>query len=782
VTVERARRTFRWGRIGAAGALVLGAWAAVAAVDAAVGKVQRDAEARAARALPPAVASAPRAGERAFVLIVDSLRAETADALPALRDLRARGAFLRVRNTQDAATVPSIRAAFTGEPQRSIFAFARNFVKVGGSWSSVFGDLAARGQTSAAFSDGAFFELRGAIAEVHDHDPPPGDDEERQRRGFAQALALFGQGRHRLVVFHVTLGDSAAHATGVGSAPYRRAFETIDALIREADAAVPANETFVVFGDHGHDLQGRHFPGLNIPTVALYRGPGFVPGAVAGPVPLTIHRYLLSWALGLPLPAAYRGGAAPGVLRAEGALPAAYAAPPAEISSVADRRARLAWMLPLYGAIAAVAAFGARRLATRPMPWRAALAASAALVAGFAAWGFELHGWRLAVAPLRATQVWTLWLGVLAVGAGGVGVGLVPPMAVLWAALAVPALLLFPSAGREGWADGMGRVWAIGLAVLVIAWARRRALERAWRLTEAERLALVALPFLACCAMPFFYAETGGLEFNWIGYLTSNRYEFWVVLSVGVRAVLFVRPERGRFATLVGLAVVALLSVVSFGGALAGAPVRLAVAVGLAAAAIAARRHARTRAAASILVNAALLLAFRATVVLDERVFLQLELLLAGLRVTMLVGRVLGRAEDGPSLAAWLEAMALLVTAWSTLALTLYRLEWHILYEFFAPATVEQRIGLFLPVIVGRYALPLVLARRLLAEARPPGDGGAWRAAFGVAAGKTASLVLIASGYAIYDPTSELFTQAIMNVLTFSVPLLALAYEPREVA
>jgi hypothetical protein len=121
--------------------------------------------------------------------------------------------------------------------------------------------------------------------------------------------------------------------------------------------------------------------------------------------------------------------------------------------------------------------------------------------------------------------------------------------------------------------------------------------------------------------------------------------------------------------------------------------------------------------------------------------------------------------------------MALVVAAWTTLALTLHRLEWRFLYDLVAPPVVERHVGLFLPLILGRYALPLILARRLLAEARGrEGDGAS---AYAVAATKVVTLTLVATGYGLFDPTGELFTEAVQNVLTFTVPLLALAYQPR---
>ncbi len=75
-----------------------------------------------------------------------------------------------------------------------------------------------------------------------------------------------------------------------------------DALL---DRAVSATDTLVVMGDHGHDERGAHLLGREVPTLALYRGPAFTPGADLGVVSITPHRALLGRALGLAVPASY---------------------------------------------------------------------------------------------------------------------------------------------------------------------------------------------------------------------------------------------------------------------------------------------------------------------------------------------------------------------------------------------------------------------------------------------------------------------------------------------
>jgi hypothetical protein len=179
--------------------------------------------------------------------------------------------------------------------------------------------------------------------------------------------------------------------------------------------------------------------------------------------------------------------------------------------------------------------------------------------------------------------------------------------------------------------------------------------------------------------------------------------------------------------------------------------------------------------------TAALMLLYRATVVLEERTLLEMEILFAALRLSALVGTALGDRRDQRWFAAWLEGAALLVTVWSTLALTLNRLEWAILYRFFEPVDVMHHVGWLMPIILGRYAIPLIIARRLLAEARPADSRGTWRAACAMLVGKLATLVLMVIGSGILDPSNEPFRIAVQGVVTVSVLALALLTNPRPV-
>jgi hypothetical protein len=122
-----------------------------------------------------------------------------------------------------------------------------------------------------------------------------------------------------------------------------------------------------------------------------------------------------------------------------------------------------------------------------------------------------------------------------------------------------------------------------------------------------------------------------------------------------------------------------------------------------------------------------------------------------------------------------------LVAVWSTLALTLNRLEWAVLYRFFEPVAVMHHVGWLMPVILFRYAIPLIVARRLLAEAQPSEGRGTWRAACAILTARLATLVLIVIGMGVLDPSNEPFRTAVQSVVTVSVLALALLMNPRPV-
>ncbi len=462
---------------------------------------------------------------RAFVLLVDSWRYETAmDAsiMPAAAALRERGAHARMSTTRDAVTTPALRAAFTGREHFALFSFARNLWHREEGFESIFTQLDAAGRRVAIWSDGSFrqFGRSGLVEqrtnEIQDSSDPPGlwwleAEVPRQNRAVEAALETFLEGSHDLVIVHVTYADHAGHRWGVHEADYRRMFGLVDGLIARLEQAIPPESAFLVMGDHGHDERGRHMMGLDVPTAIVVRGPGFRPGADLGEVAIHDTRYFLSWALKLDLPAGYGGGRHPAALVAPGAIPsgferAADGSPGG--SGRASPRGRFALMVLCLGVLAAL---WVRVVRLPSSPW---LSAAAWLCLGiFVAGDAYVAGppsclalGALALARPVAGRRWTwreaLWLvvpaaGVIACTQWGYVLSMLRPLVhypryVLWAPLlaallaaglplavfrgatlttwlywAIGSVALFPSVERYGAPATMAPVW--GACLLYVA-------------------------------------------------------------------------------------------------------------------------------------------------------------------------------------------------------------------------------------------------------------------------------------------------------------------------
>jgi hypothetical protein len=123
---------------------------------------------------------------------------------------------------------------------------------------------------------------------------------------------------------------------------------------------------------------------------------------------------------------------------------------------------------------------------------------------------------------------------------------------------------------------------------------------------------------------------------------------------------------------------------------------------------------------------------------------------------------------------AMLMLLSVVVAGWVTVAWTLHMFEWGVVYDWFPAAFVEENALLFVPIINGRYLIPVLMARLLLAEqlgdrqAYP--SGHVWTAA----GAKVVSLALILTGigYAIAD--SEVYLESIQEAACLAVFVVAL--------
>ena len=712
---------------------------------------------------PAAVAARPTSrwhggSQRAFVLLVDSLRhADATDAalMPNLARLRAAGLSARVATTPDAVTVPAIRAAFSGRSQVRLFGFVENFIRGDVGLPSLFSQLDAEKRCSVAYSDGAFAQFGRRTPREKPNETVGMAEVAGQNDAVRLAFGEHAAGRCDLTVVHITYVDHTAHSYGVDHPRHRAVHAVVDDMIGKLAAAISPDDTFVVFGDHGHDLSGRHAMGLDVPTFALYRGPGFCAGCNPGTLPIAEHRFLLGWALETPLPADYGGGAHPDLLRATGPRPAGYDGPARAPRVTAGHAApRQAARLAVLALLLAVVAVRFKRLwidvpplPRRRQPWL--WAAGGAL--GLVSWGVLLA----AVRP---------WLHEPSFPDLAVGWALLATvlLAVVWrvrsprpAWLALGAVLLigFPTVYRYGAPGSLVPAW---LAALGVAVAAQRRVSGA----AAGELALAALllaPFLGVDAADFAFDRWLGLP-----QLLGGAYLAPALLGLIAKGVLLIRRRDSRRVQGLGLALLAFLTWLE--AAVARPTPELAVAaVALGLAAWLRWRRKGTdeeSAPARLLVIAGGLTLVHATVHVPPDRALWLDAFLAA---AVLSARVLRRTTP-PALLAGGRALLLLLgltaAGWTSLTWTVQPLEWNFLYTWFPARAVESAVWLFLPAILARYAIALWLWRRLVdAELGPP-DRASRALGIAVMGLKVAALVLLTAGLGLWLPTSDVYLEA----------------------
>jgi hypothetical protein len=718
---------------------------------------------------------------RMLVLLLDSLRYETAvdpALMPNLVALRAESTFARVKSTRDAVTVSSVRAAFTGRDGTRILAFVSNFLSRNAGIESVFTDLAALGRKSVTLSDNAFkqFGLVGRREFANGGDDPT--EVHDQGLAGAWAAALYRRGDYDLCVMHVTYTDHIAHKAGVGSPLYVQRFSAADRLVAKLAASVEPEDTFVVMGDHGHDLKGRHTFGLDVPTFALYRGSRFRQGHDLGTMSIRDHRYLMGWALGLALPPAYTGGHYPDALVSPVPLPRDYAESRRADAQTAPEDPHRGREVAYGATVAALCVlFAAWVLSLRPSrgdrrPLRVFVDAALLLVVGaaFVACGaafYEIRPWLHEPRFVTIAAFWAgLWLVALVVARRRRDAKLG------WPLLALPLFVLVPTVYRYGAAPALAPVWVGFILCAALAtggptYSPLAGNERDsnWRSPLFGVLVLtVAMlyPFSGAEASNcrfdtwvFFPFEVGGSGGVWVWIVLALLAKFVLLLRRGVEAqtqragilgvMLLTAVEANRPSALPELALALVLLFVAWR---AKAPPRWSLAPDVA------------RPPADVGLITGVLLLFMALTQADTEVYLWLDCLLAALYCS---GKLVALAV--PASARTLGYTLLLLfawfgTGWVSFAWTVHRLEWHFLYELFAAPTVERYVWFFIPLILARYLLPLLLGRALLAESLDHPELDVRRLVWTLAGAKVLTVLLFTAGIGWANPQSDVYLEA----------------------
>ena len=725
---------------------------------------------RHADAAPVAAVSAPDPAPL-FVIFVDSLRYETAmdeTIMPALAALRHQGPSAKMNTTYQAHTVPSLRAIFTGGSSSGVFNVITDFRRSNLRLASLFSELRASGRASASWSSGQFNQFGDTLEHRFVPSLPgagAGGDPmlNRDQRRIAAALELFATGRHALVIAHIEFTDYAGHEFGIYRPDYRRYFSAADALVAEAVRRLPANASLAVLGDHGHDERGAHKAGLDIPTVAVFRGPAFRAGFNLGTIEITEVGYFLHAALRQPLNRAAFAQAALNPALEPGAEP-----PALRTFSATAATPQLPFLVPIAFVLLAAAAWRLWRGSEATVQTLAWTALAATLVPGIA--GPTLAA-ALALAALLVRPIGKESLVAVTVGTALVLFGLQlrhapgsPPLGpwVAGALIATAAIATCrrPLAERPIWLAGVAAatVWlaepwqhaagwlaatlfaGLGLIWLVAAPARRAP----WTIAAVALLSLTfasfyrldstghwafATPKSLGAIVPFAIAAGAAKLFLLRRFAPANRLGFAVALIAavllgleqwGVDRSVFDWHERVAATGLVAL----------FGGAWL----------------IARCKGAQTW--TPLLGVAALFALFYHGVRAQPFHHAWTDLLFAGF---FLAGTLAPDARARAWLGAGVVALSFtLVQGWLPGGV-----EWQAIYDWFPAEMVEAHVGWFIPWILFRETLPLWIGRQIIVRAGAPDAKWPGAAVAQLVGAWVVGLVLVRIGHFATAPTIE---------------------------
>lgn len=740
--------------------------------------LDRDPRRTSAPPVPPAAGeaaeiNAPGSG-RVFILFIDSWRhqAVTDPALmPGVPALREKGVFAEVETVHDAITVPAIRAAFTGHDHFQVLGFVRNFMSAAPGIQSLFSQMKARGDRLTIYSDKKTFHQFGTdtagIKSFETEEAITGENQVKQAR---EVFQQFCEGEDRAAIYHVVFLDYMAHATGVRHPLYGAVSRLSNDLITDLAAALPANDTLIVFGDHGHDDNGRHVVGLDIPTAFLALGPGFRKGVDLGRIHITAYRYLVGWALKLPLAHDYPAARYPEALEpAPGPVPAGYFEKSGGNETKQQRSGRhppLLYVSLILGVTAAAAAWLVGRNALgssgRTGSFHLTLLALGAVLA-LVAWGAALAHLRpLVHEPEYETlrNIWIVALVFLLILHWRFG-----PATAGWIGLAVPFLLLWPTTYRYGAPPALVPAW--------VCWATGTFL---WSLRGGGRWhavsAVACFAGIALFLQPYIFAEAFTFEFtHWIplSYTLRPYSPTGIAVLGAVAALVILFPRPFHWLKLLMAASFAAYVACVFRTLAPSSVLHIAVALGSFVAALLLKWHARriSQPPPTEVVHcyvAGLFAAFFYSVRLGPEMYLFALLTTAALRLSALLVRHLpSGVRDARSHAVLLIVFGAISSIWATTGWGMRKLEWGFLYDYVPAGIVENQVGFFLPLIALKLCLPALIARAVvLLEMRDvpmPAEGAAF-----VAGVKILALLALGIGIHLAAPGSDLYMEAVQQI------------------
>jgi hypothetical protein len=327
--------------------------------------------------------------------------------------------------------------------------------------------------------------------------------------------------------------------------------------------------------------------------------------------------------------------------------------------------------------------------------------------------------------------------------------------------LAVPLFFAVPTVYRYGAPVALGPAWLGWLGCIGLLLAA----------LPLPRPPLAGAVLLCTMLVPFGFAESSGFRFDeWVLWPPAVLPQGFLLLSLVAKWVVLV-PARIPRSVADGreLALGVLAGLLLTAAQLGAVPDMLQLAAALALLVLWAVAGPQRATTAGI---GGLLLLHHYAVRVPASAYYWQDCLLAALVLSARLVRGLPSPTRTYSHAVLL-FFAFFASGWVSFAWTLHRLEWRFLYDFWSAAFVESHVAAFLPLLAGRFALPLLAARVVLR--RELDDSSSQRAlgiAWLLAGSKVASLMFWSYGTAFVSVASDVYLEAVQETsLTWALLL-----------
>ena len=809
----------------------------------------------------------PPSGRRMFILMVDCLRYESAwdpAIMPFLNGLQNRSRYGYMKNSIDAVTAPSVRAAFTGKEKFSIFSVVSTF-KAAYSIPSVFTQLNDVNVSISCYSTLAFKQFDNDIDYYYEVERVRWDwkkNAETESETTELAIRDYENGDHDIVILHLLEPHDIVHKVGPDTKLLTDAFSVADNVIERLDRSIPTDENLLVMGDHGFADDGRHSYGLEVPTYFNIRDPGFKKDHELK-IAITDIRYFVSWAMGLPLPDNYDAGKYPTSLVSRGELPPEYAEEVLILESGQKLETKVpddlfpyfaatVFHLAILGACWAVMMRGYGTLEQIPV-WKRILALASAvplyvpsfnphssilgvivssaalilLIRGgkemvrndrkrvvlamislvccifLVLFGYLLFYFRLSV-PYKSMIPLVFW-PVMAI----VGLHITKRRGALfasWLALLIPLFLFYPTTYSYGWMAVMGpailclglfHVWAVYLNS-----SRDRNEEGAGEedfsfhsmpspsesytfRTRVGRGKFLLVPVILVGIL--FFGERGvNFQFHhWYVIRLLPLYSL-AALAFAAKSTLFLRTGHRIWTQVIVAAVIALVFIIEIKILEPGKVIYL-VLIGLFLLSgvildyfgpwftrwkrwIPEKERTYLK---NVSILAFLSLLYYYTIRIPGEYYLWADLLMAAVFFAGVFLKRYAKKSILTSAHSYLLFLSVLIGGWTTLAWTLHNLEWFFLYDWFPEAILEKYIVLFLPFLVFRFMIPVIMISFILGKLFRDRIPFSRKKVLFLGGLKLLSLVFIFYGIGV-NSSSNIFFEGVQEAAIFLILLFAL--------